>query len=319
MVAITFANPLYLWLLIIVPIMLIIHYFALRKKKEKSLKFSNFAALEKVVGNSFIGLPLAGIFRNGDIIMIFLRFISMTSLILGLAGLIIWYEGATSNYDFVIAIDSSASMLANDMSPNRVEAAKNSAVNFLEDAGPGTQIGLVTFAEDTYVLVNLTTDVNKVRSEIVGIDGKLKGGTDIGTAIVTSSTMLGKSERKKVIILMTDGQTNEGLAVDKSLNFTKSRNVVVYTIGIGTSQGGNVSDFFVSQLDEASLLKVADYTGGSYFRARNPDDMKTAFNIISEKTVKNLSKDVSYIFFLIGISVLFIEWWLLSTVYATIP
>ncbi len=319
MVAVTFTNPKYLWFLIIIPIMLIIHYFALRKKKEKSLKFSNFSALEKVAGNHFIGLPLAGIFRNGDIVMIFLRFISMTSLILGLAGLIIWYDGSSSNYDFVFAIDSSASMLANDMNPNRVEAAKDSAVRFLDESGPGTKVGVVSFAEDSYVLSNVTDDLFDVRSSIISIDGKLKGGTDLGTALVTSTSLLSQSNRKKVIILMTDGQTNRGLAVDKAINFTKSREITVYTIGIGSTQGGNVSGLFISQLDEPTLINIAESTGGKYFRAKEKEDMDDAFNLISEKTVKNLSKDVAYIFLLIGISVLFIEWWLLSTVYATIP
>src|SRR3989338_4232514 len=109
------------------PFFILTHIFTLKRIKAKALKFSNFEAIERVSRGEFLGKPYKGLFTNKNLFLLFLRLIVYTLLVLSVTGTTLWYTGKASDFDFMLAIDASTSMLANDFNTSRLEAAKNAA------------------------------------------------------------------------------------------------------------------------------------------------------------------------------------------------
>lgn len=205
----------------------------------------------------------------------------------------------TEGIDIVLALDVSSSMLARDFSPNRLEAAKDEAISFV-DGRPRDRVGLVVFSGESFTQCPVTIDHTIIKNQLAQIkNGLLEDGTAIGMGLATSVQRLKESKAKsKVVILMTDGVNNKGLidpltASDIALQF----GVRVYTIGIGTngkamtpvamSAGGElIFDYTDVQIDEALLQKIAQKTGGQYFRATDNRKLKEIYSEIDklEKT-----------------------------------
>jgi Ca-activated chloride channel family protein len=187
----------------------------------------------------------------------------------------------TSGIDIVIAIDVSASMLARDLKPNRLEALKSVAARFIK-ARPNDRIGLVEYAGESYTKTPLTSDKGIVLSSLKSIEYNtiIEGGTAIGMGLATSVNRLKDSRAKsKIIILLTDGVNNSG-AIDPKIasELAVEFGIKVYTIGLGTN-GMAISPIGVLpngkfqygnmpvQIDEDLLKEIAETTGGEYFRA----------------------------------------------------
>jgi len=229
--------------------------------------------------------------------------------------------------DLVISMDVSSSMLAQDFKPDRLEAAKEVASNFIANR-PNDRIGLVIFGGESFTQVPITTDHKIVQSQLKKIkNGLLVDGTAIGMGIGTAINRLKDSEAEsKVIILMTDGVNNAGLidprtAAEAAIQY----DVKVYTIGIGTKgeaympayllPNGTVKyDYLPVEIDEDLLTEIAQTTGGKYYRAT---DKKSLGNIYAEidqleKTEIESSqtvnvKELFYIFAAIAMLLLFTE------------
>ncbi len=205
----------------------------------------------------------------------------------------------TEGIDIVIAVDVSTSMLAKDFDPNRLEAAKNQAMSFI-DSRPHDRIGLVVFAGESFTQCPVTIDHAIVKNQLKAIkNGILEDGTAIGMGLATSVQRLKESQAKsKVVILMTDGVNNRGLidpmtASDIAMQY----GVRVYTIGIGTNgkamtpvamtpDGKLMFDYTDVQIDEDLLKQIAKKTGGQYFRATGNKSLKEIYDQIDklEKT-----------------------------------
>ncbi len=202
-------------------------------------------------------------------------------------------EVNTQGIDIVIALDVSGSMLARDFQPDRLEAAKAKAAQFLENR-PNDRIGLVVFAGESFTQCPLTIDhevVDKMLSEIK--NGLIEDGTAIGMGLATSVTRLKESETKsKVVILLTDGVNNSGFidpmtAVEAALEY----GIRVYTIGVGrrgtapypvqTPFGTTYQNMEV-EIDEELLEQIANETGGKYFRATNNQALEGVYEEIDE-------------------------------------
>lgn len=196
--------------------------------------------------------------------------------------------------DIVLCIDVSGSMLAQDFHPNRLEAAKKVAEDFVRNR-PADRIGLVIFAGESFTQCPITSDHAVLESQIQQIDGSfLVDGTAIGSGLTTSVDRLRTSETKtKVIILLTDGENNGGLIDPKTAKeIAKSYNIKVYTIGIGSEgyastpvegPGGRV----VMQqekvnIDEGLLKEIASETGGRYFRAKDNQTLAGIYSDIDQ-------------------------------------
>ena len=316
---IVFTNPQYLWLSLGIPVLAMIHLATLKKSRSLALKFSNFEALEKVSRGAFLGTPYKGLLTNRNLFLLLIRAITYLILILAISGPIVYYYGKASNFDFVLAIDASSSMLADDFKPYRLEAAKEAALIFVDSIPNKAKIGVVSFSGTVFIEQKLTNELNKVKDVIRAINIKESGGTNIGDALITSANLFG-GDNPKVVVLLTDGQSNVGTQVEDAIKYAKENNVQAYTIGVATKEGGNISDLsFVSKIDEETLQAIATLTGGKYFRAENEAVLNKAFNDVALSTVRRMSLDASWILLMIGLISLSLEWFIVSVKYKTIP
>lgn len=322
MVEITFTNPVYLWILLLIPFIILTHIFTLRHIRTDALKFSNFEAIERVSKGAFLGKPYKGLFINKNIFLLSLRLVVYTLLILSVTGTTAGYIGKSSNFDFIIAIDSSTSMLASDYNITRLEAAKEAAEIFVDSITGRSTIGIISFASTVFVEQEPVSDIRATKQIIRGMGIKEGGGSNIGDAIITSTNLLMNEdkEKSKVIILLTDGQSNIGTPVDIATEYAKNRAVIIHAIGMGTEEGASFLGLdIISKLDEESLKGIASKTSGKYFRAENMKALKGAFGEIASFTEKKLSLDISWILLIIALVILALEWILIHTVYKTIP
>ena len=274
-----------LYVLGIIPILVIVYFFAVRSSKRK---FRKFASLEL---KGFL-LPLESGFRKG--LKFSLWLVSFGILIIALAGPqrgSKLKEVQKRGSEIVIALDVSNSMLAEDIKPNRLETAKHSLNRMLNDM-EDDKVGLIVFAGDAYTQIPITNDygaarlfLNTVSTEMVS-----KQGTSLGAAIKLGSRSFTPesgndnqhSAKTRAIIIITDGENNEGDVIDAAKKAAE-KGIVIHTIGLGSPDGvpipiypgsrefrkdkdGNV---VVSKLDETSLKQIAGLTNGFYVRAGN--------------------------------------------------
>ena len=283
---ITFADPLYLYMLAIIPAM-VAFYVIKQQKTTASLRMPGL--------QSFIGARIT--FRHYLRHILFaLRIIALTLLIIVLArpqATDKFQNTSTEGIDIVLTLDISGSMLARDFRPDRLEASKNVATEFISGR-PYDRIGLVVFSGESFTQCPLTTDhavlVNLLR-EIQS--GMIEDGTAIGMGLATAVNRIKDSEAKsKVIILLTDGVNNRGeIAPATAAGIAKTYGIRVYTIGVGT-QGmapypvqtpfGIQYQNMPVEIDEAILQEISQATGGKYFRATDNDKLVQVYNEIDK-------------------------------------
>ena len=283
---IEFANPKLLWLLLLVPLS-ILWYVLRHKKQEASVNFSDLKGMAK--------LPKTwkAYLRH---LLFALKMMALGLLIVALARPQSSSTNSTSNIegiDIVMAMDVSGSMLARDLKPDRLTAAKNVASDFVQGR-PGDRMGLVIFSGETFTQVPLTTD-HGVMLNMLGEmkNGLIDDGTAIGDGLATAVSRLKDSEAiSKVVILLTDGLNNAG-SVDPYTagEMAKLFGVRVYTIGVGsygtapypvqTPFGTQIQQVKV-EIDEKLLTQIANMTGGKYFRATNNKKLDEVYQEIDK-------------------------------------
>ena len=217
-----------------------------------------------------------------------------------------WSKESTEGIDIMMALDISGTMQAEDLKPNRLEAAKNVATDFVI-ARPNDQIGLVVFAGESFTQCPLTTDhavlVNLFRSVKFGM---IEDGTAIGLGLANAVNRMKDSETKsKVIILLTDGSNNRGdIDPQTAAEIAKTYGIRVYAVGVGSHGQARVpvqtplgTQYMMmdSEFDEETLRNIAATTGGEYFRATDNNSLKRIYEQIDqlEKTklrVREFSK-----------------------------
>ena len=195
--------------------------------------------------------------------------------------------------DIVLCIDVSGSMTAQDLTPNRLEAAKNVAIDFVNKR-PTDRIGIVIFSGESFTQCPLTTDKNVLVAAIQNIhSGLLEDGTAIGSGLSTSVDRLRSSKTtSKIVVLLTDGENNGGLIDPKTAKeIAKAFGIKVYTIGVGTDGlapqpvqtplGVQMQSVKVA-IDEKLLKQIADETGGKYFRAKDNEGLAGIYETIDQ-------------------------------------
>jgi len=219
------------------------------------------------------------------------RLLALCCIIMALARPQLKFEEQQSEgegVDIVLCIDVSGSMTAQDFTPNRMEAAKKVAEDFINNR-PDDRIGIVIFSGESFTQCPLTTDHYVLTSQIQQIrNGLLEDGTAIGSGLATSVDRLRNSKAKsKVIILLTDGINNGGL-IDPATakEIAKTFKIKVYTIGVGTdgyaptpvsTPMGIVMQNEKVAIDEKLLRNIADETGGKYFRATDNQSLQSIY------------------------------------------
>lgn len=280
----TYANPnMFYLLLVLVPM---IAWYVLRQKK-----FS--ASLQISTIRGFKGAPKT--WKH------YLRHLIFATRVLAIALLVLvlarpqssesWENQSTEGIDIVMAIDVSTSMLARDLKPDRLEAAKDVAIKFIAGR-PYDRVGLVVFSGESFTQCPLTTDhavvTNLLRETQTGI---LEDGTAIGNGLATAVTRLKESDAiSRVVILLTDGENNRGeIPPLTAAEIAKTFGIRVYTIGVGTEGtapypvqtpfGTRIQQVQV-KIDEESLESIADITEGKYFRATDNEKLASIYDEI---------------------------------------
>ena len=288
-----FLHPEFLWLLLLVPVLALWYYFTDKK---------NSATLRVASTKGFLVTP--SLLSKLKPIIYVLRLLAISLLIIALArprNVSVSKRTKTNKgIDIVMAIDISASMLARDLKPNRLEALKKVATQFVNQR-PNDRIGIVVYAGESFTQTPITSDKRIIRKTIAGLKwGELDGGTAIGMGLGSAVNRLKESKAKsKVIILLTDGVNNTGFIDPKTATeLAVGLGIKVYTIGLGTNgtapfpyaRDQNTGELIFKrspvEIDDDLLKYIAKETGGKYFRATNNSKLKQIYDEINklEKT-----------------------------------
>jgi len=286
----TFLNPEFFWLFLVLPIAIAWLFFK-RKQQSATLKISSIGGFKTSKSILAKLKPYLNV----------LRIIVLSSLIIALARPrtvdISNQTKTTKGIDIVMAIDLSSSMLAKDLRPNRMEALKQVASNFV-DARPNDRIGVVVYAAEAYTKTPVTSDKAIVKEAISDIkyDKVLQDGTGIGMGLTTAVNRLKESKAKsKIIILLTDGVNNAGfIEPETASEIAKEYGIKVYTIGLGSNgmaefpyaYAPNGRDFLYKmmpvEIDQELMKTIARNTGGKYFRAYSNSKLESIYNEINK-------------------------------------
>jgi len=304
---ITFTHQSYLLLLLVIPFFILVHILSLRSTKRKALSFANFEAISRIKGIDLF---------SKNITTLFLSVIIIALLIFSISGLTLHTQASASSFSFVLAIDSSRSMEAEDIQPNRIDAAKQIAKEFIDASPRTTRIGIVSFSGNSYIHQDITENKEVLKGAIDGIDVSLIEGTDIYEVLITSTNLL-KNEESRAIILLSDGQLNVG-GVDKAIQYANNNNVFVHTIVVGTKEGGKTT-FGVSKIDEDALKALSYNTEGQFFSATDKATLSDSFNKALKLTKKKVSLELSPYLILASIILFVIEYFLINMKYRIFP
>ena len=317
-----------LWFLLIIPVAILIN-FGLNIKKNEAVKISSID-LFKGIQDHYTKL-----YKH---IKFTLKLIALGFLTIAMARPQVAMEAHSETemfkegIDIVISMDASGSMLAKDFSPNRFEASKDLAKEFVKDR-KNDRVGLVIFEGEAYTQCPFTSDrdilVELIESAEQGI---VEQGTAIGMGLATAINRLRESTApSKVIILLTDGVNTHGkIHPLNATEIAKEFNIRVYTIGVGTNgkaktpvaidplSGRYIYDFVDVEIDEKTLKTIANETGGKYFRATDNNKLKSVYKEINEMEkakIKTIEYDIDLpekagIFIIIGIGLLLLEFFI---------
>jgi Ca-activated chloride channel family protein len=326
---VTFLNPEFFWLFLVIPFA-VAWLFWKRNQNATSLKISSLQGFK----------DSTSILAKLKPVLAVLRLVALSSLIIAMARPrtvdVSNQTKTTRGIDIVMAIDVSGSMLAKDLKPNRMEALKKVAANFVDER-PNDRIGLVVYASEAYTKTPVTSDKAVIQDAINSIkyDRVLQDGTGIGMGLATAVNRLKDSKAKsKVIILLTDGVNNAGfIEPETASDIAKQYGIKVYTIAIGTNgmaefpyaiapNGQFLFQMMQVEIDEQLLRSIAQKTDGNYFRATSNSKLAEIYESINKletteiEELKFYDYDEKYRPFVwLALGLLLIELGLRNTVY----
>lgn len=303
----------YLWLVgvgvVFVLCFCFVYFFYLNKKKHLARKLSS---------NSMIGSVIKKRSRKELWMNLFLVF-SIFLLFVALSDPHIRMKDEKEGISVVLVIDSSGSMVANDFNPNRMEAAKVSAATFVSQMNLNDNIGIVSFSDATRIVSFLRQDKDKIISSISSIQAS--GRTAIGDGLAMGVDMVSSiPNKKRLVILLSDGEQTAGqISIDDAIKYAQSEEVSVYTVGVGSKDEVVLGhDWFgrpqVARLDEASLKKIAENTGGVYFRAKDSVSLESIYEnlpdkIKKEKEMVSVKDETVFVAVLFLVAILVLKYW----------
>ena len=310
---------------------MIIWYWFKGRKKQPSITYSSLSIFRN------IAFSWRERFRH---IPFILRALAVALLVIALARPQNFSSGEniyTEGIDIAMVLDISGSMLAEDLKPNRIEAAKNVIKDFIEGR-TSDRIGLVIFARDSFTQCPLTIDYSVLLNLLSQVkSGMIEDGTAIGNAIANGVNRLKDSKSKsKIIILLTDGVNNSG-EVDPvfAAQIAKTYGIRIYTIGVGTkgqapypvqTPFGTRYQMIPVEIDESVLQQISNITGGEYFRATDNKTLKAIYDKIDklekskvEITSYRNAKELFYPWLGAGLFLLILEIGLSKSVFRRLP
>lgn len=307
-----FEWPRMLWLLLLVPALVIAYILAQRRRKRYALRFSSLLLVKEAMGRGpgwRRHIPPA-LFLAGLTVMLFALARPLSVVIL-----------PSQESTVILTLDVSGSMRAEDMKPNRLEAAKNAARTFVEKQREGVKIGVVSFSDNAFLVQAPTSQ----KEEVIAAINRLtwQRGTAIGSALITSLEAIfedaeieggpmGRSNmptptplprgvyEPAIVILLSDGESNRGPRPLEVVDRLAARGVRVYTVGVGTPEGTILSYMGRSmrvRLDEVTLKRIAEATDGAYFNAATESDLQTIYeNLGSHMVLRKKETEITALF-----------------------
>jgi Ca-activated chloride channel homolog len=294
-----FLYPKFLSLLLLIPFFIFVYFLGLIYSKKKAMVFSNFEAMER-----FYDIELF----SKNFFALYINLLVVILLIFTLAGTGVQFVADTSDFSYVIVVDTSTSMSSDDFNPTRLEAAKDSAKKFVNLLPVGVEIGVIEFSGDARILHTLDSNKFKIKMAIDAIDYGEVQGTNIYNALLAADKLF-EDRQIKAAILISDGQLNVG-DVPRIINYINRNKLVVNTIAVGTDEGGVTGFNVISEVDEDVLKSLAFNSGGEFFRVKDVKDFDLLFDTLMTETKKEVTVDLSF-YLLLGTIAMFTLLWVL--------
>lgn len=287
----SFEYPYALFLFLLIPIYIYLHFYFEKRKIKDIVPFGNLEimleALSKTKKKDFLKhLPFL------------LNVLILCFIIFALARPLSTIYVPLRDTKVMLLIDNSISMEATDVEPNRLVAAKETAEKFIKDLPKGIQVGIGFFSGNVKILVNPTLEKEKTLSAISKLNlNFLEPGTAIGDAILAGSDAITLSDsanpiykNNRILVLITDGESNIGSDPLFAAAQAKVNNITIQTIGIGNPLGAIIRGGILTRLDEFTLKEIALLTGGEYFNAKNIEELNKIYKKI-RKTIRFIPKE----------------------------
>lgn len=316
MIELLFASDYAEYLLLANGIAVIFYLASKKKKKQRAMKFGNYETLQKVAGKNFL--------KSSNFILV-TKILALTSLIIGLSSPVIVQEVTSPNTEYVLAIDKSPNMLVDDVEPSRLDAAKDSALNFIDILENRTEVGAISFSGN--VDINAGMEEQNVAKGIRNIEAGSTAETSMAQAIYTGTSLLmNRSSASKSLIIISAGRDTSG-GINDSVKFAKENNITINTIGVGDSEASQTDNFEVIEGQNATraaspeanftlLESISNSTGGSAVSAGSRSELRDSFLEIERRDKRT---DISIFFIGLGTFLVLIEWVLGTTRYSILP
>lgn len=293
-----FTNTFFEIILLVNGLAILLYYASRKKKKQRAMMFGNYETLQKVAGEKFL--------KKNDILLL-LQLLALTSFFLAVSEPSLEKTVPGTESDFVITIDSSATMTRQDYDSSRLGAAKKASKDFVNSLPNSTQIGVISYSGKIDSRKGLSSNKKKVIDEIDEISLGEEAGTATGNALITSSTMLINSSKNRKVILLSDGRNNVGSSINESIEFANNQNITINSIGFAVNESGERFE---------RLKTVAERTGGNFTKVDKRDSIGKTLISQQERTSRD---SLTTHFILLGVLLLLIQWSLGTTRYDILP
>ena len=313
---ITFDRPEMLFFLFLIPLIIIIHLLSLLYFSKKAFKFANFETIKRLHEKKQI--------FSKKISQLLIRLIFVVAVVFAASGTGIWLDEEGFTEDIIFAVDSSGSMLADDIEPSRLEATKNALISFVSNSSSSTKARIISFTSVAYLEQFPTYDELALLSAIEDIHVRKSRGTSLGEAINFASVLLGaESDREKAVIIFTDGQENV-LSAEELVEIIKEaqeKKIRIYLIGVGSDTGAPIEQEAMgkSVLNEDTFRLITDENEGEYILALNSDEIVNALNSFIKVDIIKRKYELSVWLYMLGFFLLIMEWYLSNYLFRSYP
>lgn len=315
-----FSNPEILIFLLAIPLLIVTHLYLFKFTKKKAWLFSNVETLKRVRKDHKV---------SKNLLSLTVRILTITCIVFAAAGPTLIYQSEAQTTDYVLLIDTSASMSAQDLEPTRFEAAKQAATDFVQGVDGVASFGVVTFAGYPIIEQTLSTDRQGVIQTLENTQMRGISGSDPSAAIITSTNLLVNSGRARAIILFSDGANTAYLSEENSLEqaaqYARRNEVTIHAVGVG-AQGDSPVGYLPSiynvtaSYDAASLELVTQATQGNLYQATDQQALQEELQeLLENRYSRQTSTSLVIGFLLAALILLFAEWGLANTRYRLIP
>ncbi|WFN34526.1 VWA domain-containing protein [Methanogenium sp. S4BF] len=300
-----FYHPEFLSALIAIPVLLYYYWYYEKHSQRRALEFSRLSFAKAAQAAAKSDTRKTSLTPKKTVFILLL--LALTVLIIGLAGPHIPLETDKEGVNVVLAMDVSGSMQATDYKPNRLEVAKTSALILINSLGEKDFAGIVTFDSGASSAAYLSPDKEKVGRKLMAINQR-DGNTAIGEGLALATDMADAiPDKRKVVILLSDGENNAGdITPQEAVSFAKTRNIQVFTIGLGSAEPvlydyDSFGNPLYANLDEENLKFIAEETGGYYYHSVNEDTLEEIYAGLNQEIVRESEEtDVSRICYIAG-------------------